>query len=546
MSLFKKIKLIFIFCFLINSFIFSANQVIKVVSQDQDKWYSTGVFYELFVRSFKDSNDDKYGDFKGVISKLDYLKSLGITGIWFMPIHPAGERADGYDVTDYMSVNPDYGTMEDFKQLIKECHDRNIKIIIDFVINHVSDQHPFFQDAIKGKDSKYRNWFVWSDEIPKEKWKGSWFPSSKDNPNGYYFSCFNVKSKPDLNYKNREVVEYMKSYMKFWIDFGVDGFRFDAITGLVENGATATEHQAESLAIYNEFRKFLDDNYKDRDIYTVAEASDKYQLYFGNGKDMFNSMFNFKFNSSILRYIKNGTPYTNSGLNLIEDEVLKYNKDLKEGAFWATLLSNHDLYVGTRPFQQLGGDIEKCKLAGALYLTMPGIPFVYYGEEIGMDTFTKSKNDKWLRAVMLWDDSNDKAGFTNNKFSWNMVNENYKTYNVKKLEGEKDSILNCYRSLIKTRVENKSLSLGTFQALNASDSNKVIVAYIREYKNNKTVVIHNFSDKIVNCDLDISGTSLENSTAKLTTIFGDGSFKIAKDKISVKLDKYKSVILKVE
>jgi len=542
---------VFILLFLLsfNMFFLFANEVIQIPSSKEDKWYSTGVVYELFVKSFKDTNEDKYGDFKGVLEKLDYIKSLGVTAIWFMPIWNTPKDAPEYEPSDFMDVNPLYGTMDDFKDIIKACKEKNIKIILDFTINHTSDKHPFFIDAASSPSSKYRNWYVWRDQMPPkdEKWKGDWYQSSKEDINGYYYSAFRTKTKPDLNFRNKEVVEYMKKVIKFWLDLGVDGFRFDAIGNLVENAPNLCDHQPENFEVLKQLRKFVDDNYTGKDIFLVGEAASDFSLYFGNGKDIFHSVFNFKFNSSILRYVKFSSPYTNNGLNLIEDEVLKQVKDSKEGTWWGTLLSNHDLFVGDRPFQQLGGDIEKCKLAAALYLTMPGIPFVYYGEEVGMDTFTKPRNDKWLRCLMQWDDSNERSGFTTGKYSWNMANANYKDYNVKKFDTDPNSILNYYRNLIKTRVANKSLSLGSFQALKINSTDMVFVAYLREYKGEKTVVIHNFSKNEGKFDIELTGTILSGTKTTIKTLFGNGTFNIAGDKLTVeKLMPYQSVILKFE
>ena len=223
-------------------------------------------------------------------------------------------------------------------------------------------------------------------------------------------------SKPDLNFKNPKVIAYFKEVMKFWIDMGVDGFRFDAVTLLVENGDGKLKNQPESYEIYQDFRNFLDNTYPEREIFTVAESEPPYNSYLGNGNDMFNAVFNFRFNTTVIRTVKNATPFTKSGASMLESIVTSYIKDLKdkEGGFYATLLSNHDSYAGLRPFRQFDGNLGKTKLAGSILLTMPGIPFVYYGEEIAMDTYTGSKSDRWLRNCMIWDDS-ENSGFTTGK-----------------------------------------------------------------------------------------------------------------------------------
>ncbi len=538
-------KKIFIFFFIIFSIlIYSQNKKYIIPSKDIDKWYSRGVFYEMFVRSFKDSNGDKYGDFRGVIEKIDYLKSLGISGIWFMPITDSAERTNNYDPIDYMNVDPTYGTLDDFKELIKKCHENGIRVIIDFVLNHTSDKHPFFIDAMKNKNSKYRNWYIWSETEPTGSWKKFWYKTDT----GWYYAYF-VNTKPDLNYKNPEVVNYMKNVMKFWLDLGVDGFRFDAVTLLVENSENAIKHQPESFQIYREFRKFVEENYPDRDIFFVAESEYPYVDYLGNGKDMFHAVFDFKINNTVMRIIKDESPITDNGVNMVESIIVKYTKDLKDkdGGFLATLLSNHDLYAGLRPFRQFEENIEKCKLAGSIYLTLPGIPFVYYGEEIGMDTTTKFKGDRFLRVPMQWDDS-ENAGFTSSAKSWLAVNDNYKEYNVVKFDNAKDSILNHYRNLIKTRTSYKALSLGSFQSLTIQGKNNKVIAYLREYDNEKIIVIHNFDSKKYAVKFDLTGTSLEKQDAKVEQLLGEATkIDIKKGVLSIaNIKGYNTIIIKVE
>jgi len=489
-------------------------------SNTLSKWYSTGVFYELFVRSFKDSDGDGNGDFKGVLQNIDYLEKLGISAIWFMPINDSDEKKDNYDPINFMDVDPTYGTLDDFKTLLNELHKRNIKVIIDLVVNHTSNKHPFFVDALKNVNSKYRDWYLWSDTDQGEKGKKPFWHKSDT---GFYFGKF-VNTKPDLNYDNPEVLEYMKNVMRFWLDIGVDGFRFDAVADIFEE-------EAKNFPVIKELRKVLeDDKYKDRDLFTIGESSSQpYLKYLGNGKDMFHAVFNFQTNRKFLDYVKYGTPYSSNDLFLIEaDIVTRYVKDISkvEGAFYGTLLTNHDSFTAEdekklkRPFTLYDGDTEKTKLAGSIYLTMPGIPFVYYGEEYGMDTYTASKSDRWLRSCMQWDDSNN-AGFTTKDKAWNLVNENYKDYNVKRQDGDPNSILTHYRSLINIRKNNIALSLGSYQTINTQSKNKkTTAAFIRELGNNKIFVLLNFSSKKENITLDLTGTLLENKEIKFNKLMG--------------------------
>jgi glycosidase len=539
----KRFFCIFIVVFIFLNSIAFAGETIVIPSSNIDKWYSSGVFYQLYIRSFKSSKGAKFGDFGGVVEKLDYLKDLGITYLWLLPIHPSSENADGYDIINYMATHPDYGTLDEFKTLLNEAHKRDIRIIIDFVLNHTSINHPFFQEALNNPKSKYRNWYMFRETKPTTgAWAKYWYGYPKQNPTIFYYGKF-VDTKPDLNYHNPEVLEYMKSYIKFWLDVGVDGFRLDAMTHIAEN-ETSVDHDPQTFTVLRELRKYIDTNFMERDVFMVGEASDKQVLYFGDA-DMVQSVFNFKLGQNMIRYVKNSSPYTKGGEDLIEDEVKKYVKELKDkdGTWWGTLLSNHDAYVGIRPFSQLDDDDEKTKLAAALYLTFPGIPFIYYGEEIGMDTINKQKQDKFLRSIMQWDDS-EFAGFvTGGTTPYTFLNKNYETYNVKTESADKDSILNYYKGLVNIRTNNKALSLGSYKSLVIPKvkENKYIAA-LREYNGEQVIVVHNFSEKIANISVE---TELGDINS-FKLIFGDASITFGKKGLLniKKMGAYKTIILK--
>lgn len=544
----KKNSLIITICFLLTFLpitIFS-QEMISLSQMGNDKWYSNGVFYELFVRSFKDSNGDRYGDFNGVTSKLDYLKDLGITAIWLMPIHDSEEHTNNYDPVDLMAVDPTYGTMEDFQNLLDEAHKRGIRIILDLVLNHTSSKHPFFVDASKNKNSPYRDWYIFQDEKPEGSWGKYW----QKCETGWYYAYF-ASSKPDMNFRNPKVLDYYKQVVKFWLDKGVDGFRYDAVTMLVENGDGNYKHQPESFAVFRELRAFMDENYPGRDVFTVAEAEPEYTQYLGNGTDTFHAVFNFKYNNTIIRTVKNGKPYTNKGVSMIETIAKSYAKELKDkiGGFYGTLLSSHDSYGGNRPFQQLGGDVGKTKLVGAIYLTLPGIPFVYYGEEIGMNTYTVSKYDRWLRTCMTWEGNEVKNnGFGTADRLWNHLNagnaaENDK-FNVAAEEKDPNSILNQYKAVIKARNENSALRFGDFLTLKTN--NESVVAYLRKSADNEVIVVHNFADKPVNVAVTLAGNS--EVSKDVQDLLGS-AIKIKASKKDVKLTKmaaYQSVIIKIK
>ena len=544
----KKNSFIMVICFLLAFLptnIFS-QEMISLSQMGNDKWYSNCVFYELFVRSFKDSNGDRYGDFKGVTSKLDYLKDLGIGAVWLMPIHDSDEHTNNYDPVDLMAVDPTYGTMEDFLELLDEAHKRGIRIILDLVLNHTSSKHPFFVDASKNKNSPYRDWYIFSDEKPEGAWSKYW----QKCETGWYYAYF-AASKPDMNFRNPKVLDYYKQVVKFWLDKGVDGFRYDAVTMLVENGANGLKHQPESFAVFRDLRAFMDENYPDRDVFTVAEAEPDYVQYLGNGNDTFHAVFNFKYNNTVIRTVKNGKPYTNKGTSMIETIAQSYAKELKDkiGGFYGTLLSSHDSYGGNRPFQQLDGNVGKTKLVGTIYLTLPGIPFVYYGEEIGMNTYTRSKYDRWLRTCMTWEGNEVKNnGFGNADKLWNHLNagnaEENDKFNVAAEEKDPDSILNQYKAVIKARNENSALRFGDFLTLKTN--NEFVAAYLRKNADSEVVVIHNFADKPVNVAVTLAGNS--EVSKDVQDLLGS-SVKIKASKKDLKLTKmaaYQSVIIKIK
>jgi alpha-amylase len=534
----KFITLILLICPLFAAF---SSEVLDMPSKSIDEWWSTGTFYEVLIRSYKDSDGDRFGDFQGILDKMDYIEDLGVSAVWFLPITKKYEQPNGYDVVDYKAVEPDYGTMEQFEQIIAEMHKRDIKVIFDLVINHTSSQHPFFQDALKGRNAKYRDWYIWDDNpADKTNWN--------ETKNGWYYSFFYDKM-PDLNYRNPKVRDWMKSVIRFWLDKGIDGFRVDAVSALVENFPGGVKNQPESYDFYREIRAMVDKEYPDREIFLVAEAEAPYKSYLGNGSDMFNSAFNFYFNKTIIRTIKKGKSKTRQGKDMITSIAEACARDTVEspGAFYGTLLSNHDLYAGLRPYHQLGGNMEQTKLAGAILLTLPGIPFVYYGEELGMDTFSQSKWDRWLRNCMQWDDSKH-AGFTTAKKPWNIVNDNYTTYNAASMDGDPDSILTLYRSIISIRSTNRALSLGSYQQLDIiGKPAEELSAFLRVHEDNIILVVHNFSSRKKNVKINVDNTILNGQALTTSILFGSKvKAKASGGKISVSgINGYGTALIKI-
>jgi alpha-amylase len=440
-------------------------------------WWNDTVFYEIFVRSFRDSDGDGIGDFNGITEKLDYLHDLGIRGIWLMPINPSPSY-HGYDVTDYYGVNPAYGTMDDFKHLLAEAHQRDIKVIIDLVLNHTSAQHPWFQDALK-PGSEHHDWYVWKNEDPGTlgPWGATaWYKAT----NGLYYYAIFWDQMPDLNYDNPAVREEAKKVSSFWLgDVGIDGFRLDAVRYLAED-----DKLADSVADHA-FLKEWGAYYRsiNPQAFTVGEAwtdNANVKAYTKTDAEL-DSAFNFDLSTAILKSLNESN--NTSVRFLLQTTVRDFPQQDN-----ANFLTNHDM---PRVVNQLGENGEdKAKAAAGILLTAPGVPFIYYGEEIGM---RGSKPDEMIRTPMQWTNENG-AGFTSGK-PWEPINSDFSTINVAKQTGNHTSLLEQYRMLIQLRNAHAALRVGkTFIA--ESNSNK-LVAYLRSSKEETLLVVINIDDSPV-------------------------------------------------
>lgn len=424
-------------------------------------WWNEAVFYEIFVRSFNDSDGDGIGDFNGITQKLDYLQKLGINAIWLMPIHPSSSY-HGYDVINYYAVNPDYGTMGDFKNLLNEAHKRDIKIIIDLVLNHTSNQHPFFMDANSSPDSLYRDWYVWSDTSGDRWHQGN---------GGYYYGYFG-DTMPDLNYRNPAVTEQLFKLVSYWLtDIGIDGFRLDAAKHLIEEG-----NKLENTESTHEWLKGFYTFYKNTnpDAYTVGEVAGAGGFIATKYTQQTDHIFNFELASGIVNSI---VGEANSSVNSAWTFTLK---DASNGEY-ATFLTNHDQ---NRVMSDLNGNMEKAKLAAAILLTSPGTPFLYYGEEIGMQG---KKPDEDIRLPMQWSaDAN--AGFSTGT-PWRPPDLNYAEVNVAKQDTDPNSLLNWYRKLIQLRKDHAVLQAGSLTVLETG--NPGIYAVLRNNDREHMLVLMN-------------------------------------------------------
>lgn len=471
-------------------------------------WWKTAVFYEIFVRSFYDSDGDGIGDFNGITEKLDYLNDgdpethgdLGITAIWLMPINPSPSY-HGYDVVNYYNVDPEYGSMNDFQRLLDEAHKRGIKIIIDLVLNHTSSDHPFFMNASSDENNEYHDWYVWSAENGGNHWH-----FSGTGANSQYFYGYFSPNMPDLNYQNPEVTEQMEKVTAFWLeDVGVDGFRVDAAKHLIEDGKVLENTQA----THDWFKGFYD-FYKsiNPDAYVVGEVSGSdarvSELYDDDEMDM---IFNFEVASGFVNSANGGSI---SGIGSAVTFIEKDNPDWN----FATFLTNHDQ---NRVMSTLGGNVEKAKVAAALMLTSPGTPFIYYGEEIGMEGI---KPDEYIRRPMQWN-YEQYAGFTTGD-PWEEIGENYSTVNVELQTTNENSLLNWYRQLIQLREEYPVFSSGGYTAIKCSD--RGVYAALRESEEATILVLINMSKKpVADFTLSFEGASLPDGRYSSKPILGNAT-----------------------
>lgn len=449
------------------------------------KWWQKAVFYEVFVRSFFDSNGDGIGDFNGLTQKLDYLNDgnpdtdtdLGVTALWLMPIFPSSSY-HGYDVTDYYTVNPQFGTMDDFKTLLAEAHKRGIHVIIDYVINHTSINHPWFQAALKDPNSPYVDYYIWSQTNPG--YPGPWGEVVWHKAtNGFYYYGVFWSGMPDLNYRNQAVQDEINKITAFWLkDVGVDGFRIDGARHLIEDGEIQANSE-DTHAYFKEFNQYVKSINPDAMI--VGEVWDG------------------SFAAS--QYVKNGEMDMVFGFDLAGGLIKAIHQpDAKLTAFWltselrqypvnslGTFLTNHDMNRVSNMFM---GNQEKMKNASMVLLTSPGIPFLYYGEEIGM---FGAKPDEMIRTPMQWTSAQN-AGFTTGS-PWERVNSDFTDVNVEKESSDPASLFSLYRALVKLRLENPVLQFGEFRSFVTGSSRVYAVA--REYQGKSVLILMNMGDKPV-------------------------------------------------
>lgn len=472
-------------------------------------WWKDAVFYEIFVRSFYDSNGDGIGDFNGITAKLDYLNDgdpntntdLGITGLWLMPIFPSPSY-HGYDVTDYYDVNPQYGTLDDFKNLVSEAHQRGIQIVIDLVINHTSDQHPWFKDAKRDVNSPYRNWYIWSDTKPD--YKGPWNQTVwHSSTTGFYYGIFQP-FMPDLNYENPEVTAEMTKVYSFWLkDVGVDGFRLDAAKHLIEEGALQQNTDATHAWYQQMYPVYKEMNPNAMTVGELFGDSMSVAENYVNDQE-FDLIFNFQLATTIIKSVQAGRAKTTSQM------IDTSNKFLSEFQY-APFLTNHDQ---NRVMNELGNDVNKAKVAASVMLTTPGTPFLYYGEEIGM---SGAKPDENIRRPMQWS-AEANGGFTTGK-PWRAPDTNFTDVNVEQQNSDPQSLLSHYRALIQTRADHEALRTGQYYIVK-SDAPQIYAA-LRVSDNETILVLVNLSEETISdFTLSLSDAGLTDGHYAAETLLG--------------------------
>lgn len=476
------------------------------IVQWQHDWAEGAVFYEIFVRSFRDSNGDGIGDINGLIEKLDYLNDgnpatttdLGIEGIWLMPVFQSPSY-HGYDTTDYETIEQDYGTNADFDRLLEEAHRRGIRVIVDLVVNHTSNQHPWFIESASSASSPKRGWYVWSATNPG--WSQPWGGNSTWHPmNGaYYYGVF-WGGMPDVNWQNPEARAEMLRIARFWLGKGVDGFRLDATRYLVETGpgpgqADTAETHAALKDLATAVRTAKPDSVLVAENWTTTQIIAQ---YYGStstiaGGDEMPMNFNFPLADAIVNGVNSGSPTP------IIDTLRLVQSTYPAGVIDAPFLTNHDQ---RRLASALGNDSGKARVAAAILLTLPGTPFLYYGEEVGIQNGPTS-GDESKRTPMPWTAT---GGFTTGT-PWFAYAPGLATTNVESQASQPGSLLSRYRALIHARNSSAALQKGSLELLNASP---LMLAFLRKYNDETVLVVHNLGDAVNrSSNLAFNATSFE-------------------------------------
>ncbi len=502
--------------------------------EENPQWYKTAVFYELYVRSFFDSNADGFGDFRGLTEKLDYLEWLGIDCLWLLPFFQSPLKDGGYDISDFYSILPEYGNLNDFSEFLDEAHRRGIRVVSDMVVNHTSDQHPWFQEARKPGSDK-RDWYVWSDDperysdariifIDTEHSNWTW----DEEAGAYYWHRF-FAHQPDLNYDNEEVQEQMLAALRFWLDLGLDGFRLDAVPYLYEREGTNCENLPETHEFLKHLRQEIDKDYDD--VVLLAEANqwpaDVVQ-YFGDAGDECHMCFHFPLMPRMFMAARRQVRYP-------VVEILEQTPEIPEQSQWGIFLRNHDeltlemvtdeerdymyneyakdprmklnLGIRRRLAPLLENNRDLMRLFHAMLFSLPGTPIVYYGDEIRMGDNIYLGDRDGVRTPMQWTGDRN-AGFSRCDFAQLYLPVlmdavyGYQACNVEAQIRDQHSFLQWFRRLLAVRKQHPVFGTGAFEVLHPE--NAAIFAYVRRRGDDIILCVNNVSGRAQAAELDLS------------------------------------------
>jgi len=544
------------------------------ISRTSDIWWKNAIIYCLDVETFKDSNGDGIGDFAGLAQHIDYLSALGVTCLWLMPFYPSPNRDDGYDVTDYFTVDPRLGSLGDFVEFVRTARDRGIRVIADLVVNHTSAEHPWFQSARSDPKSPYRDWYVWRDEIPKDGPEGLVFPDEEDSnwqwddkAGQYYLHRF-YKHQPDLNIANPKVREEINRIVGFWLEIGLSGFRVDAVPFLLETGGISQPIEIDPHEWLRDLRKFL--GRRSGDAMLMGEVNLEYEdvrRFFGSESgDELQMCLNFNLNQAI-------------ALAMVREDAgalihsLRSMPRLPSDGAWANFVRNHDewsldklteserqeVFKAFGPKQDmqifgrglrrrlptmLKGDQARIRLAYSLIFTLPGAPVLFYGEEIGMSENLNIPGRMSVRTPMQW--SNEiNGGFSSappSSLRLPMV-EGRKwgpgAINVADQQRDPESLLNWMERLIRRRRETPEIVFGTWSFVPVPESAVLGMRY--DWGMRSVVVFHNLGAKPLQASFKLEAATESDSRARLVELFGRGECTCGKDGTgTIELEGYNS------
>jgi len=490
-------------------------------------WYKDAIFYELYVRAFNDNNNDGHGDILGVVEKLDYLQELGVTCLWLLPVYPSPLKDDGYDISNYYDIHPTYGTLDDFKSLVDEAHKRNIRIIMDLVLNHTSDEHPWFRAALANPRSIFRDYYVWSESsldfrdariifTDTEESNWAWDESSQR----YYWHRF-FSFQPDINYDNPNVQDEMIKIISFWLDLGIDGFRADAVPYLFEREGTSCENLPETHAFLKKVRHYINEHYPGRILLAEANQWPEDVLpYFGNGEDEFHMGFHFPIMPRLFMALRKAD-------RTQLEWIMSRTPTLNEDAQWGIFLRNHDeltlemvtederqwmwkeyapdprmrlnLGIRRRLAPLLDNDKRKIALLNSMLFTFPGSPILYYGDEIGMGDNIWLPDRNGVRTPMQWENDFN-AGFSEapvQSIYTSIIDDDIygpAKVNVADQREDPNSLFNSIRHMIAVRKQHRVFGWGEFNWIDVNT--KAVAAYTRTYHDQKLYILNNLSDEV--------------------------------------------------